>query len=98
VIPRFSGNNQRYGGVVPPVTLALFHAKEASRQMLVDEAEGKMPTGILEGRNVSEDLLRGAADSGDATAEQSPALAAIALDAGAQIDQRDDVLKSTPLG
>jgi ankyrin repeat protein len=155
---------ERYGGVVPPVTLALCHAKEPARQMLVDEAEGRMPKGILEGRNVSEDLLRGAADSGDAdivrmalpgvdwardddrwywilmqavwapspecfrlliercdpnlrhprfgrtilhdiaalggdaTAEQSPALAALALDAGARIDDRDDILKSTPLG
>jgi hypothetical protein len=155
---------ERYGGVVPPVTLALHHAKEPALRMLVDEAEGRMPAGILEGRNVSEDLLRGAADSGDldivrmalpgvdwardddhwywilmqavwapspecfglliercdanlrhprfrrtilhdiaalggaATAEQSPALAAIALDAGARIDERDDVLKSTPLG
>jgi ankyrin repeat protein len=155
---------KRFGGVVPPVTLALYHEQELARQMLVDEAEGKAPTEILEGRNVSEDLLRGAADSGDAdivrmalpgvdwprdgdrwywilmqavwapspecfglllercdpnlrhprfgrtilhdiaglggnpTAEQSPALASIALDAGAKIDERDDILKSTPLG
>ena len=35
--------------------------------MLADEAAGNaLPEGILEGRNVSEDLPRGAADSGDA--------------------------------
>jgi ankyrin repeat protein len=35
---------------------------------------------------------------GEETAKQSPALAAILLDAGARIDERDDILKSTPLG
>jgi ankyrin repeat protein len=156
---------RRYGGVVPPVTLALFHEKELAKQMLADEAAGNLlPPGILEGRNVSEDLLRGAADSGDpeivrmslpgvdwprdddrwywilmqaiwaadpecfglilarcspnlrhprfgrtilhdvaalggeATAEVSPALAALLLDAGANLAARDAILKSTPLG
>jgi ankyrin repeat protein len=155
---------KRYGGVVDPVTIGLFHEKELAKQMLVDEAEGRLPAGILEGRNVSEDLLRGAADSGDPdivrislegidwgreddrwywilmqaiwsantecfrliiehcnpnlrhprfgrtilhdvaglggkeTAVQSPVLAAMVLDVGGKIDERDDVLKSTPLG
>jgi hypothetical protein len=155
---------KRYGGLVDPVTIGLFHEKELAKQMLVDEVAGRLPAGILEGRNVSEDLLRGAADSGDPeivrialegvdwprdddrwywilmqavwaaspecfrlllqrcnpnlrhprfgrtilhdiagldgeeTAEASPALAAMLLDAGAGIDARDDVLKSTPLG
>jgi ankyrin repeat protein len=35
---------------------------------------------------------------GEKTTEQSPTLAAMLLDAGARIDERDDVLKSTPLG
>lgn len=155
---------KRYGGLVDPVTIGLFHEKELAKQMLQNEAVGTLPAGILEGRNVSEDLLRGAADSGDleivqmalkgvdwprdddrwywilmqaiwaaspecfwpilcrcdpnlrhprfgrtllhdvaglggeATAEQSPAFAAMLLDAGAKIDERDDILKSTPLG
>ncbi|MGH9630316.1 MAG: ankyrin repeat domain-containing protein, partial [Bryobacteraceae bacterium] len=155
---------KRYGGVVDPVTIGLFHEKELAKKMLIDEADGRLPAGILEGRNVSEDLLRGAADSGDRdivtmaldgvdwardddrwywilmqavwaanpecfrlilkrcnpnlrhprfgrtilhdvaglggdeTAEKSPALATMLLDAGANINERDDVLKSTPLG
>jgi ankyrin repeat protein len=56
---------KRYGGVVDPVTIGLFREKDLARQMLADEAAGRLPQGILEGRNVSEDLLRGAADSGD---------------------------------
>jgi len=132
--------------------------------MLADESTGKVPREVLEGRNVSEDLLRGAADSGDpailrmalpgvdwdrssdrwfwmlmhsiwaaspeclelmiercdpnlrhprfgrvilhdvaglggeATAARSPELAAVLLDAGARLEIRDDLLKSTPLG
>jgi ankyrin repeat protein len=155
---------KRYGGIVDPVTIALFHEKDLAARMLADEAEGLAPTGVLEGRNVSEDLLRGAADSGDAqivrmalpgvdwprdddrwywilmqaiwagssecfgillercnpdlrhprfgrtilhdvaslggekSAEKSPELAAMLLDRGARIGERDDVLKSTPLG
>ncbi len=155
---------KRYGGVVDPVTLSLFHEKELAKQMLLDETEVRLPAGILEGKNVSEDLLRGAADSGDAeivlmalagvdwgrdddrwywilmqaiwapstecfrlilercnanlrhprfgrtllhdiaglggdaTAEKSPEFAAMLLDAGARISERDDILKSTPLG
>ncbi|HEY6390644.1 MAG TPA: ankyrin repeat domain-containing protein [Bryobacteraceae bacterium] len=155
---------KRYGGVVDPITLSLFHEKELARQMLADEKQGRLPAGILEGKNVSEDLLRGAADSGDQeivrtalegvdwprdddrwywilmqaiwapspecfrlildrcdanlrhprfgrtilhdvaalggdkTAEKSPEFAAMLLDAGAKINERDDILKSTPLG
>jgi Ankyrin repeats (3 copies) len=156
---------KRYGGVVPPVSIGLFREKEMANRMLADEAEGRrLPDGILEGRNVSEDLLRGAADGGDPdivrmalpgvdwsredprwfwilmqavwagspeclglilarcnpnlrhprfgrtilhdvaglglknTTEQSPILAALLLDAGASINERDDVLLSTPLG
>jgi ankyrin repeat protein len=155
----------RYGGVLSPVSIGLLREKELARQMIADEAAGKaLPDGILEGQNVSEDLLRGAADSGDAeivrlalpgvdwsrddgrwywilmqavwsgslecfglilarcdanlrhpqfgrtllhdvaglglgnTDERSPALAALLLDAGAKIDERDAVLRSTPLG
>jgi ankyrin repeat protein len=156
---------ERYGGVLPPVSIGLFREQELARQMLIDEAEGRhLPDGILEGRNVSEDLLRGAADSGDPeivrmslpgvdwprdsdrwfwilmqaiwagspeclrlvltrcdpnlrhprfgrtilhdvaglglknTAEQNPILAGILLDAGASMTERDDILRSTPLG
>jgi ankyrin repeat protein len=155
---------KQYGGMVDPVTLALFHEKDLAKQMLVDEREARLPAGILEGKNVSEDLLRGAADGGDPeivrmalqgvdwlrddsrwywilmqavwspsvecfrlildrcnanlrhprfgrtllhdiaglggdeTAAKSPEFAAILLDAGAKINERDDVLKSTPLG
>jgi ankyrin repeat protein len=32
------------------------------------------------------------------TAERSPVLAALLLDAGANVNERDDVLRSTPLG
>jgi ankyrin repeat protein len=155
----------RYGGVVPPVTVGLLKDRELARQMLADEAAGrKLPDGILEGRNVSEDLLRGAADSGDveivrmslpgvdwgrsderwywillqavwsgnpeglrlvvercdvtmrhprfgrtilhdvaalggeSVANASGEMAALLLDAGARMDVRDDVLRSTPLG
>ncbi len=155
----------RYGGVLSPVSIGLLREQELARQMLADETAGKtLPEGILEGRNVSEDLLRGAADSGDAeivrmalsgvdwsrddprwywilmqavwsgslecfglilarsnpnlrhlhfgrtplhdvaglglgnTDERRPALAALLLDSGAKIDERDDVLRSTPLG
>ena len=43
-----------------------FESKNLARQMLADETAGKiLPEGILEGRNVSEDSLRGAADGGD---------------------------------
>lgn len=55
---------KRYGGIVDPVALSLFHEKELAKQMLVDEAEGRRAAGILEGRNVSEDLLRGAGHLG----------------------------------
>jgi len=156
---------KRYGGVLPPVSIGLFREKELGERMLDDEAEGRLlPGGILEGRNVSEDLLRGAADSGDAeivrmalpgvdwdredgrwywillqavwaaspeclalilarcnpnlrhphfgrtllhdvaalssekTTEQTRAMAALLLDAGANISERDAVLLSTPLG
>jgi ankyrin repeat protein len=156
---------KRYGGVLPPVSIGLFRERELAQQMLADEAAGRLlPDGILEGRNVSEDLLRGAADSGDPeivrmalpgvdwsredprwfwilmqavwagspeclslilarcnpnlrhprfgrtilhdiaglglrnTPEQSPVLAAVLLDAGASINERDDILQSTPLG
>jgi ankyrin repeat protein len=155
---------KRYGGVVDPVTIGLFHQKELARQMLADEAEGRLPAGILERENVSENLLRGAADGGDPeivqtalpgvdwsrederwywilmqavwaanpecfglilqrcdpnlrhpgfgrtllddvaalggqqTAGASPVLAAMLLEAGAKINERDDILKSTPLG
>jgi len=156
---------KRYGGVLPPVSIGLFRERELAKQMLTDEAEGRLlPQGILEGRNVSEDLLRGAADSGDPeivrmalpgvdwsrddsrwfwilmqavwagspeclglilarcnpdlrhprfgrtilhdvaglglrnTADRSPVLAAVLLDAGASVNERDDVLRSTPLG
>jgi ankyrin repeat protein len=155
---------KRYGGVVDPVTIGLFHEKDLARQMLADEAAGSVPEGILEGRNVSEDLLRGAADSGDTeivrmsldgvdwpvaddrwywilmqavwagspeclaliiprsgadlrhprfgrtilhdvaalggekTAASSAEMAKLLLDAGAKLNERDDVLKSTPLG
>ncbi len=156
---------KRYGGVLPPVSIGLFQERELAKQMLADEAGGRLlPDGILEGRNVSEDLLRGAADSGDAeivrmalpgvdwsreesrwfwilmqavwagspeclslilarcnpnlrhprfgrtilhdvaglglknTPEQSTVLAAVLLDAGASVNERDDVLRSTPLG
>jgi ankyrin repeat protein len=156
---------QRYGGIVDPVTVGLFKDRERARKLLADEAAGKpLPPGILEGRNVSEDLLRGSADSGDVeilrmalpgvdwgrtddrwfwilmqavwaaspaclalllercdpnlrhprfgrtilhdvaglggekTAQLSPDLAALLVDAGAGIGERDDILKSTPLG
>jgi ankyrin repeat protein len=156
---------ERHGGVVPPVTVGLLKDRELARRMLAEEAAGKaLPEGILEGRNVSEDLLRGAADSGDveivrmslpgvdwgrqddrwywillqavwsgnpeglrlvaercdvtmrhprfgrtilhdvgalggdSVAKASGELAAILLDAGARMDVRDDVLRSTPLG
>ncbi len=156
---------KRYGGVLPPVSIGLFRERELAKQMLADEAEGRrLPHGILEGRNVSEDLLRGAADSGDPeivrmalpgvdwsreddrwfyilmqavwsgsaeclrlilsrcnpnlrhprfgrtilhdvaglglgnTPEQCPVLAAVLLDAGASVNERDDILRSTPLG
>ncbi len=156
---------KRHGGVVPPVTVGLFREVEMARQMLADEAEGRrLPKGILEGRNVSEDLLRGAADSGDPeivrmalpgvdwsrdsdrwfwilmqaiwagspeclglilphcnpnlrhprfgrtilhdvaglglnnSNETSAVQAALLLDAGASVHERDDVLRSTPLG
>jgi ankyrin repeat protein len=156
---------QRYGGVLPPVSIGLLREQELAREMLAEEGRGKaLPEGILEGRNVSEDLLRGAADSGDAeivkvalpgvdwspgdarwywilmqavwsgsleclglilprcdanlrhpcfgrtllhdvaglglgnTDERSPAIAALLLDHGARIGERDDVLHTTPLG
>jgi ankyrin repeat protein len=58
---------KRYGGVVDPVTLGLFRETALAKQMLEDEANGRLrlPGGTLEGRNVSEDLLRGGADGGD---------------------------------
>ena len=156
---------QQYGGVLPPVSIGLFRERGLAKEMLAGEAAGqRLPDGILEGRNVSEDLLRGAADSGDPeivrmalpgvdwsrddgrwfwilmqavwagsaeclalilsrcnpnlrhprfgrtilhdvaglglknTAERSPVLAALLLDAGANVNERDDVLRSTPLG
>ncbi len=156
---------ERHGGVLPPVSIGLFRERELAKQMLAGEAEGRrLPAGILEGRNVSEDLLRGAADGGDPeivrmalpgvdwsgedprwfwilmqavwagspeclalllarcnpnlrhprfgrtilhdvaglglknTDEQSQVLAAVLLDAGARVDVRDDILRSTPLG
>jgi len=156
---------KRYGGVLPPVSIGLFRERELAKQMLADEAAGRLlPDGILEGRNVSEDLLRGAADSGDPeivrmalpgvdwsredpnwfwilmqavwagspeclslilarcnpnlrhprfgrtilhdvaglglgnTPEQSAVFAAVLLDAGARVNERDDILRSTPLG
>jgi len=155
---------KRYGGIVDPVTIGLFHEKELAAQMLADEAAGRhLPPGILERDNVSEDLLRGAADSGDVdivrmalpgvhwargddrwywilmqaiwsantecfglilercdpnmrhprfgrtllhdvaalggedVAEVSPGMAELLLRAGARMDERDDILKSTPL-
>jgi ankyrin repeat protein len=58
---------KQFGGVVDPVTVGLFGETELAREMLAAEAAGKrLPPGILEGRNVSEDLLRGAADAGHA--------------------------------
>ena len=33
---------KRYGGVVPPVTVGLSREKELARQMLIDEAEGRV--------------------------------------------------------
>lgn len=156
---------KRYGGVLPPVSIGLFRERELAKQMLAGEADGRLvPDGILEGRNVSEDLLHGAADRGDPeivrmalpgvdwpredsrwfwilmqavwagspeclslilarcnpnlrhprfgrtilhdiaglglknTPEQSPVSAAVLLDAGASVKERDDVLRSTPLG
>jgi ankyrin repeat protein len=155
----------RHGGVLPPVSIGLFRERELAKEMLADEAAGRhLPAGILEGRNVSEDLLRGAADSGDPeivrmalpgvdwprdsdrwfwilmqavwagsaeclglvltrcdpnlrhprfgrtilhdvaglglnnTAERSAELAGLLLDAGARMNERDDILRSTPLG
>jgi hypothetical protein len=156
---------KRHGGALPPVSIGLLREKELAKQMLAEEAAGHvLPDGFLEGGNVSEDLLRGAADSGDAetvrmalpgvdwtrgderwywillqavwaaspeclglilercdpnlrpprfgrillhdvaglanekTTEETNAMAALLLDAGAKIDERDDVLHSTPLG
>lgn len=157
---------QRYGGVVDPVTVGLFSARALAKQMIADEAEGRLslPDGMLEGRNVSEDLLRGAANGGDpeivrlalervdwprhddrwdwillqamwgsnhecfrlvleradvnrrhprfgrtilhdavslgerGAADNCAAFATMLLDAGASVNQRDDVLQSTPLG
>jgi ankyrin repeat protein len=43
---------KRYGGVLPPVSIGLFRERELAKQMLADEAEGRLlPDGILEGRN-----------------------------------------------
>jgi ankyrin repeat protein len=159
------GLMKRHGGVLPPVSIGLLRENELAKQMLSEEAAGRLlPAGILEGRNVSEDLLRGAADSGnedivrmalpgvdwdpdderwhwillqavwapspeclglilarcnpnlrhprfgrvllhdvaalgsEKTVEQTNAMAALLLDAGANINERDDVLRSTPLG
>lgn len=155
---------KRYGGIVDPVTIGLFKERDLAHQILIDEAAGRVPPEILEDRNVSEDLLRGGADSGDVeivrmalpgvdwpagddrwywilmqaiwsgstecmallversgghlrhprfgrtvlhdvaalggaeTAAAAPRLAEILLDAGARLDERDDILKSTPLG
>jgi hypothetical protein len=47
------------------------------------------------GRTILHDV---AGLGGDETAEKSPDFAAMLLDAGAGINERDDVLKSTPLG
>jgi len=156
---------KRHGGIVDPVTAGLFHDREQARELLAQEAAGKQfPPGLLEGGNVSEDLLRGAADGGDGEivrmalpgvdwapdderwywiqmqaiwgghieclrlilersaanlrhprfartllhdvaalggADQDgarPAMAALLLDGGASLAERDAVLRSTPLG
>jgi ankyrin repeat protein len=47
------------------------------------------------GRTILHDV---AALGGKETAEKSPDLAALLLDAGARVNERDDILKSTPLG
>jgi ankyrin repeat protein len=156
---------ERHGGIVPPVTVGLLKDRERAKRMLAEEASGRvLPPGILEGRNVSEDLLRGSADSGDVeivrmslpgvdwersndrwywillqavwsgdpevvrlvaaqcdvtmrhprfgrtilhdvaglggekVAAASGEIAAVLVEAGARMDVRDDVLRSTPLG
>jgi ankyrin repeat protein len=155
---------ERYGGVVDPITIGIFHERELAKRMLAEESGTHLPAGILEGQIVAEDLLRGAAEGGDAEivrmalekvdwtrddarwhwilmqalwsenpecfglvlgrtnpnlyhprfrrtilhdvaglrgdemAESRPAMAAMLLDAGASMTERDGVLKSTPLG
>jgi ankyrin repeat protein len=172
---------RRHGGVVSADTAAIYRQTDLARQMLADEARGKLPEGIVApGKPVAEELLRFGASGGDpeivrmaleridwprddpgwfrsmteplyfwhhipwlyagyreldrgtylpcfrlilercdpnligsfgrtvlhevaamgehVTEEEAAAFAGALLDAGARMDVRDDILKSTPLG
>jgi ankyrin repeat protein len=64
-------------------------------QLMVDRAGGEAPG--PSGRTILHDICAGWPRK-TMTAEERLALATIVLDAGARLDRRDDLLKSTPLG
>jgi ankyrin repeat protein len=64
-------------------------------QLMVDRAGADAPG--PSGRTILHDICAGWPRK-TSTAEERIALATILLDAGARLDRRDDLLKSTPLG
>lgn len=57
---------RRHGGAVSADTAAIYRQTELARQMLVDEARGALPEGIVSpGKPVAEELLRFGASGGD---------------------------------
>ena len=57
---------RRHGGVVSADTAAIYRQTDLARQMLADEARGKLPEGIVApGKPVAEELLRFGASGGD---------------------------------
>ncbi|HEY3458422.1 MAG TPA: ankyrin repeat domain-containing protein [Bryobacteraceae bacterium] len=57
---------RRYGGVVSAATAAIYRQTDLARQMLADEASGKLAEGIVSpGRTLAEELLDFAASGGD---------------------------------
>ncbi|MES1261220.1 MAG: ankyrin repeat domain-containing protein [Acidobacteriota bacterium] len=57
---------RRYGGVVGADTAAIYRQTELARQMLADDAVGRLPRGTVSpGRTLAEDLLDFACSGGD---------------------------------
>jgi ankyrin repeat protein len=57
---------RRHGGVVSADTAALYRQTDLVRQMLLDDAQGRLPNGIVSARKpLSEEVLRFGASGGD---------------------------------
>ena len=56
---------KRHGGIVDPITVALFHQTSTAKEMLASGARDRSPDGHYAGTTVAEHLLWGAVCSGD---------------------------------